>query len=429
MLRSAPATLRGIYNYTLGAFPQFKFAFPLEAIPERITLYLWLLRQNVGWGGILLGLYGMWELLFRRPKRFFLLILMYLVHVIFFIQYKVMDLDVFFIPAHLLFILFIGVGLAPIIRYASSLLRRLPGDAGRRIATGFVQVAMAGVLLLGVTAQVRANWTINDYSDDTAINDFYDNVFEFLPADSVLLGRGGVFGYDQFYYRLVYDVRPDVLMPHVDDPNPSSESLAGRELFTTMRLDTTQGQRGPWALPRGLVEGDVWYIPTLLGEAADGISYGGQRELVLYRISEEPPALMTHGAEPAHLLNATLGNLELVGYDLPDGAALNAGGRLHIVLYWRQNGAGAPRLATLLDGSVLETHQLGLGNLTRYIDEFGANAGNVIVEDYWLVIPSTWSESESTLQVSLAVAPLAGEESTNSMVIDLATLHIDTDGR
>ena len=30
MLEHAPTTLKGIYNYTLGAFPQFKFAFPLS---------------------------------------------------------------------------------------------------------------------------------------------------------------------------------------------------------------------------------------------------------------------------------------------------------------------------------------------------------------------------------------------------------------
>jgi 4-amino-4-deoxy-L-arabinose transferase-like glycosyltransferase len=44
MLRNAPRTLQGIYRYTLGAFPEFKFAFPLQAIPDRIVLYLELLR-------------------------------------------------------------------------------------------------------------------------------------------------------------------------------------------------------------------------------------------------------------------------------------------------------------------------------------------------------------------------------------------------
>ena len=38
MLARAPTTLQGIYNYTLGAFPQFKFAFPLTAIPDPVEL-------------------------------------------------------------------------------------------------------------------------------------------------------------------------------------------------------------------------------------------------------------------------------------------------------------------------------------------------------------------------------------------------------
>lgn len=46
MMRDAPRTLEGIYRYTLGAFPQMKFAFPLWAIPDRIVLYLYPLQQN-----------------------------------------------------------------------------------------------------------------------------------------------------------------------------------------------------------------------------------------------------------------------------------------------------------------------------------------------------------------------------------------------
>jgi len=39
MMRDAPRTLEGIYRYTLGAFPQMKFAFPLWAIPDRIAAF------------------------------------------------------------------------------------------------------------------------------------------------------------------------------------------------------------------------------------------------------------------------------------------------------------------------------------------------------------------------------------------------------
>jgi len=245
MRANAPTTLRGIYAYTLGAFPQFKFAFPLTAIPDRIVIYLDFLCQQFGLWGIGLGVLGMWGLLVHKPRRFFLLVGMYLVHVWFFIQYKVFDLDVFFIPAHLLYALFIGYGAYWVVERLSAIVpyvrQGLPTAAERvLLAAPFIVM-----LALPVGGELRANWEANDYSDDTAINDFYGNVFALLPDGAALLSRSGVFGYDLFYYRLVYDVRPDVVMPHLPHANPRPRDLAGREVYTTIRLDGREAGRGP----------------------------------------------------------------------------------------------------------------------------------------------------------------------------------------
>src|SRR3972149_55564 len=64
LLARAPVTLQGIYDYTLGAFPQFKFAFPLTALPDRLVTYLDLLRQEFGPLGIAAGIAGLASLLF-----------------------------------------------------------------------------------------------------------------------------------------------------------------------------------------------------------------------------------------------------------------------------------------------------------------------------------------------------------------------------
>ena len=130
-------------------------------------------------------------------------------------------------------------------------------QAGRseKLWHGVVNVGLAVLLCLPIAREVRANYKRNDYSQETAINDFYENAFEILPEGSVLLGRGGVFGYDMFYWRLVYNSRPDVLVPHLSNPRPSSEDVKGREIYTTMRLDSPQAGRGPWALP------PAWWNP------------------------------------------------------------------------------------------------------------------------------------------------------------------------
>ncbi len=265
MRANTPITLRDVYVYTLGAFPNFKFAFPLTALPDRLVIYLYFLVQQFGIIGTLLGLLGMWALLFRYPRRFFLLVGMYLVHVWFFIQYRAFDLDVFFILAHLVYAIFIGCGIW-------WLLEQLAGLRWRAVRWASVGL-MALVLALGLVKEVRGNWAINNRSDDTAINDFYENVFALLPEDVVLLGRGGVFGYDMFYYQLVYDVRPDVLIPLLE-LGTGPQELDEREVYSTLLLDRPEAVRGPWAPPAGWVEADDWAVPMLVG--ATGAGGGGE---------------------------------------------------------------------------------------------------------------------------------------------------------
>jgi len=261
------------------------------------------------------------------------------------------------------------------------------------------------LLCLPIAGEVRANYERNDYSDETAINDFYENAFEILPEGSVLLGRGGVFGHDMFYFRLVYDARPDVLMPHLTNPRPSPEDVEGREIYTTMRLDSPQAGRGPWALPPGLVESDAWHIPVLMGQSRG-------RDLILYRVSTEPPGLVMREAEPEYPIGQRLGGLELVGYDLDD-EEVSRGGHLQLTFYWRVLSQEQALIATSLGDESLEAHPLGLGNLSRYGQEFRPPRDAIIVEDYLLVVPSQTPVGWQTLRVELQ-QPLRPEQEGQS---------------
>lgn len=393
MLRNAPNTLEGIYRYTLGAFPQFKFAFPIQAIPNCIVLYMELLRQNFGVVGIVLGVYGMWEMLFHKTKKFYLFIAMYLAHVFFFVQYRAFDLEVFFIPVHFVYVIFVGYGVYRLINYACALVRRPRGRL-------WLNAGVALLLCLLIAGEVRANWEANDCSHDMATGDFYRNAFEILPEGSVLIGWRGVFGYDMFYWRLVYNVRLDILMPHLTDLRPSPEDLEGREIYTTMRLDSPQAGRGPWTLLPGLVELDAWHIPVLIGQHNGSIPGGKERDLVLYRVSAEPPELVVREADPEYQTGQQLGGLELVGYDL-DGEEASRGSHLHLTFYWQVLRPEQALIATMLGEETLEAHTLGLGNLPRYIQEFHPPQDAIIVEDYLIVVPSKTPLRLHTLKVGL----------------------------
>jgi hypothetical protein len=399
MVRNAPRTLESIYRYTLGAFPQFKFAFSLSALPGRIVIYLWMLAQQYSVLGIPLGLYGMAELLVRHPKRFFLLVAMYLVHVWFFVQYRVFDLDVFFIPAHWLFVLFLGFGLHRLVGYLLVLCDLIPWRGLARLAHAAAQAGLALVLCLGIVTEVHANWGRNDYSEDTAIVAFYDNVFEVLPQGSVLMGRRGVFGFDMFYWRLVYDVRPDVAIPVLDSSRPDPEAMREGAVYTTER--TQGGRRNPWTSTDQLPP-DAWYVPVLVG-GAGRVSSGVQaKDLVLYRVSTEPPQLTVQEADAhaQHTSGAQIEGLELVGYDLDDAEA-RPGGRLHLTLYWRVDTPPRALIATSLGDMPLEAHQLGLTDLERYVEAVRPERDELVVEDYWIALPYEIEEGTYPLQIAL----------------------------
>ena len=397
MRANMPNTWKGFYNYTLGAFPQMKFAFTWAQVPDRIVIYLDLLRQQFSLVGVLIGIAGMWVLLFRQPKRWWLITLMYLVHLVFFTQYRVFDLDVFFIPAHFLFALFIAVGMDWLLQAGGGWLHsRWPALVERFAVAKYALAALLVIIPAGW--QLAHNWEKNDRSGDMAINDFYENVFEMLPPDSVLLGQSGVFGYDMFYWRLVYNVRPDVLMPHLPGTNERPQNMEDRPLFSTIRADGPGAARGPWGPPRGLISEEVWSIPILLGGSVEGSIPARQQELVLYALSETPPEMFVSQADPQIETNVAPGGLTLLGYDL-DTRFAYPGGRLHLTLYWQTSEPHPIQITTALGEVRLESHVLGLGNLPRILNST-APSGEVLVEDYWVVIPSTLEAGQWPLIVT-----------------------------
>jgi hypothetical protein len=398
MLRNAPKTLKGLYNYTLGAFPNFKFAFPLTALPERLVIYLDLLRDQFGYLGIALGIVGLFALLYRRPRHFYLVLGMYLVNVWFFIQYNAFDLEVFFIPAHFTWAILMAFGIWGILWAAPRLAQRwAPGlltKTGIRIT--LKTVASTGVLFLCVPLLLN-NWERNDFSEDTAINDFYANTWGLLPQDAALITPGGVFGYDAFYWKLVYGTRPDVILPTLPTPNPSKAALAGREVYATTRA--LQANRGPGALPPDLVDQDLWAIPVLLGEQPDYTTWKRQPP-ILYHLKATPPEITISDPVIPIERNADLGFAQLLGVEIIP-SIVESGGSIHIKLYWvLKPGTRPPRVAISLGERTLAQYEVGFGNLVRYHQTLGIKPGDTILDEYHLVIPSNIPEGEWDLNVS-----------------------------
>lgn len=411
MLRNAPDTWDGFYNYTFGAFSQLRFAFPLSALPDRIVLYLQIARDNFGAWGLALAVAGMGAMLWQRTRVYYLLIIIYLLELTFFTQYRAMDIEVFFIPSHLMLAIFIAFAIDRILTYARAFaLERQP--LGRAAPATLLVLAA-----LPVAVQLQGHWSANDQSDNTGINDFYTQVFRLLPPDSTLIGQGGVFGCDMFYFRLVENLRPDVTMPLLSGPQAPGDALgtADGSVFTTTPVGR---QQGPLAAPRDLLPSDSWMIPVLAAPAAGGFGPHGQ-SLVLYEVSSEPPELIVPDASPQHQVGENLGGLVLEGFDL-DTTHVAPGDTIQITLYWRVERAGTVAVTTVLDDSPYrETHNLGFGNLERYVQEVRPLSDGLVVEEYDLVILSSTEPGEHTLRVGVDGLAGAGE------FLDLATITVE----
>jgi hypothetical protein len=226
-----------------------------------------------------------------------------------------------------------------------------------------------------------------------------------------------------FYYRLVYDVRPDVAMPHLPNASPRPQELVGREVYTTMRLDSPQASRGPWALPRDLVGEETWYVPVLFG--SPGQSGLGRQPLILYHVTDEPPELVVQSADPQIEIGAEAAGWVLEGYDL-ESTEVQAGKALHLTLYWRagQSPQGV-LLSTMIEDTPLETHEPGMGNLQRYRQAFHSPRDSVIVEDYYVVVPRTTEPGAATLSIGIG-HPLRrlGSDAGWEAVLDLGQITI-----
>jgi hypothetical protein len=395
MLTRAPISLKGLYSYTLGAFSQLKFAFPMRELPDRLVIYLDLLRGEFGILGLFLGVIGLAALLLRRPRHYYLLAGMYLVHVWFFIQYRAFDLEVFFLPAHFIWAIFIAFGLAETLAGIVGIIGFLPGKITKPTTTGILTLA---VLLASFVPLLR-NWEVNDRSGDVAINDFYSNVWETLPDESTLITRGGVFGYDAFYWQLVYDTRSDVELPTLPVGTSSKPDYRKRNIYSTMSITNIGKQQGPQSLPINLLPQGLWQTPILIGaQGLDGFS--GRDQLTLYRLSMEPPPLVASTVSPEIQLQADFGGVNLIGADLSD-QKVESGTLIHVVFYWRLSQGRYFRVSTKLGELSLEVHDLGFGNLQRYQSEVGPILDQTIVEDYSIVVPSTFPEGKYPLTISI----------------------------
>lgn len=366
-----PDTWSGFYRYTLGAFAETRFAYPLEAFAGRLVFYQTLALRDFTPAGALLACAGMWRQAWIAPGPFWLLFGVYAVNVLLAAQVGVPDSEVFFLPAHAVFALFAAVGADAVRALAHSAVadRLTPRRRQVLVATG------ASLLLTALVSLAAYRFPHLDRRADTAVGDFLRAMFAAVPAGSEILAGRGIFGQDVAYWRRWHGGTEHVVLPSIEPALPAT-SPAPR--FVKARLaDSRLDPAARWGLSEGALPSQPWAVACVVGAG---------RGLVLYRVHAEPPPLVHRAADPAHRLDVASGAHRLVGYTV--AATATADRRVRLRTYWRLAEGRPPVVMTAIAGTPLESHEVGRGNWQRARAEMPATPEGAFVEEFDLVLPS-----------------------------------------
>jgi hypothetical protein len=153
----------------------------------------------VGVGPGLLGL----VLLFRRNWRVAgMLALMFLCNSAFYVDYRVIDKDTMFLPAYLIWGLWVGVGLAGLLTW---LKRSSQTNDIAFASSNWMQIAIFGVVLIAVTW----NWHLVDLSHDWSARQRAETILRNAQPNAIVFGWWDTVPVIQ-YLQLVEGQRPDV---------------------------------------------------------------------------------------------------------------------------------------------------------------------------------------------------------------------------
>lgn len=156
---------------------------------------LWQAFFALGIGPALLGFVVFW----RRDKTTNLLLLaMFVTNVLFYASYRVIDKDTMFLPAYLIWALWLGLGYDQLTHWLN--------DEGARRTTWAIRTVMVGVVVMALVW----NWHQVDQSNDWSTRQRSEEILSLVEPNAIVLGWWDTVPGVQ-YLQLVEGQRPDVL--------------------------------------------------------------------------------------------------------------------------------------------------------------------------------------------------------------------------
>jgi hypothetical protein len=184
------------------AYTIFSFKYTWNEIPHEIMRFVSYLWRNYLGVGVIFGLIGIFGL-FRKNARVAVgILLIFLANVFFYVNYRVMDKDTMFLPAYLIWAIFIAFGLET----TSQLIKRFVSSG--MFATRFKDALMAAQILIIIMA-LSLNWRWVDMSQATGYSSFAREMMAEASPNSVIIAPWSSAVVLE-YYQVVEGIRPDL---------------------------------------------------------------------------------------------------------------------------------------------------------------------------------------------------------------------------
>lgn len=175
------------------------FAYALAELPHEIGLFVYRLWGNFLSVGMLPGLIGLVVLWRRERASGLMLALMFLANAAFYINYRVVDKETMFLPAYLVWALWIAVGFRVLYDWAAEM-------SARR-----AELVASALLALVIILALLINAPRVDVSHDRRARDLAEDLLRRVEPNAIVLGWWASIPPMQ-YLQIVEGWRPDVVL-------------------------------------------------------------------------------------------------------------------------------------------------------------------------------------------------------------------------
>ena len=197
------ASIQGVFWLVTGqSFTNQMFAYRGWALWQQFVNFSIQLAQAFFVFGVVPGLLGLVRLFRRDWRQAGMLLIMFVLSAGFYIDYAVVDKITMFLPAYLLWGLWVGYGFQALFNWMH---KNLNDGWMQRTSLNLVRIGIGGVVLLALAW----NWNITDLSGDFSAREQGEKILAQAKPDALVFGWWDTVPVIQ-YLQLVEGKRPDV---------------------------------------------------------------------------------------------------------------------------------------------------------------------------------------------------------------------------